>query len=301
MIVKEKFKQEFHNGYYELIDPNHPLKLYIGKDDSGHYAIEYRGDFKPSAIPSSNIISIRQYGDKESRLLIALLDANLLDIFSAFADDVVDFTRDCTSNSEGYSQIVSRYYLWKKMFQVKKVEFTEGEIMGLIGELLFLRDFMIPKYGEINAIQAWSGQERTHKDFSVDNDWYEVKSIASGKELVKISSIEQLNADTNGYLIVHQLEKMSPSFDGITLNKLAHEVFHSLSSVMAKDMLLVKFAECGFDFSKYFDTFVYQLTDVTKYLVDDKFPKLTTTELPVAVAKVQYDLLIAELEPYKIE
>ena len=47
--------------------------------------------------------------------------------------------------------------------------------MGLIGELLFLRDEMIPTKGLDAALESWMGPEKTHKDFSYDNDWYEVK------------------------------------------------------------------------------------------------------------------------------
>ena len=51
------------------------------------------------------------------------------------------------------------------MFQGKPNKLQEQDIMGLIGELLFLRDYMIPTYGEDIALLSWSGSELTHKDF----------------------------------------------------------------------------------------------------------------------------------------
>ena len=77
------------------------------------------------------------------------------------------------------------------MFSQKKELISDEQIKGLIGELLFLTDNMIPNYGETRAIQAWSGQEMTRKDFSIDDTWVEVKTIDFGKPTVVISSLEQ--------------------------------------------------------------------------------------------------------------
>ena len=53
------------------------------------------------------------------------------------------------------------------MFVSSKNNFlTEPEIMGLIGEILFLRGNLAERIGLSNALLSWSGQELTHKDFS---------------------------------------------------------------------------------------------------------------------------------------
>ena len=53
--ITELLKQDFAPGCYILVDDKHPLKLYIGADDAGNYALEYRGVYKPSAIKPSKI------------------------------------------------------------------------------------------------------------------------------------------------------------------------------------------------------------------------------------------------------
>lgn len=45
--IEELFKEYFKPSYFKLIDNSHPLSLYIGADEQGYKAIEYRGDFKP--------------------------------------------------------------------------------------------------------------------------------------------------------------------------------------------------------------------------------------------------------------
>ena len=59
--ITDLFKQDFAPGCYILVDDKHPLKLYIGADDAGNYALEYRGVYKPTAIKPSSVIGIKHY------------------------------------------------------------------------------------------------------------------------------------------------------------------------------------------------------------------------------------------------
>src|SRR5699024_8133412 len=103
-------------------------------------------------------------------------------------------TREIKERSEGYTAIVNRYFQWKKMFVSSKGNLlTEPEIMGLIGEILYLKGTLAERIGLYNALKSWSGQELTHKDFSFDDTWVEVKTVRSGGQTVKISSLEQLD------------------------------------------------------------------------------------------------------------
>jgi hypothetical protein len=187
------------------------------------------------------------------------------------------------------------------MFAVTKKLLTESEIMGLIGELLFLRDFLFEKYGKGEALKSWSGQELTHKDFSYNDKWYEVKAIHSGKDSVKISSLEQLQSTNEGELVVFSLEKMSPSYDGIKINPLALNILNLLELDVQKDMFLNCILAQGFTFLENYDEYVYELTSLTRYLVDSSFPKLTRDVLNEAIIKVQYDLSLAIINNHIIE
>ena len=59
-------------------------------------------------------------------------------------------------------------------------------IQGLFGEMYFLKNYMIPKFGINSAIFSWSGPEQTSKDFSLENNWFEIKTISAKSSLVKI-------------------------------------------------------------------------------------------------------------------
>lgn len=298
--VTDLFKQDFAPGCFILIDIEHPLKLYVGADEAGNYALEYRGSFKPTAIKASSIIGIKHYTKNGMNcFVVSLLDHSMLDTFSIFISDLVEETRKALDDRNGYQLITNRYYAWRKMFYQKTRLLDEKEIMGLIGELLFLKDHVIPMCGNAKALAAWSGQEKTKKDFSIDKTWYEIKAINYGKDSVRISSLEQLDSSVDGHLAVYHLERMSQVFDGLKLNALCREILSLLSSSETKDLFLAKLAMAGFTFESDYDEYVYDVKMLELYTVEADFPKLSKDMIPDGIAKVQYDLLLATIAHFK--
>ena len=300
--IEELFTEHFEPGYFKLIDRTHPLSLYIGADNDGHYAIEYRGDFNPIKVKSSTAIGVMHFViDTKKSLVFSLLDASMLSTFCAFCEDMVETSRSATDNNSGYTMLVNRFYGWKKMFHQSKDLLDEKKIMGLIGELLFLEQQMIPFYGKSKALASWTGSEKTKKDFSLDDTWYEVKSITAGKPVVGISSYEQLDSDLPGNLVVYQLEKMSQEYNGVNLNKLVKQIYKELDIDELKDVFLQKLSDAGYSFESVYDTYVFELYAKSIYKVSMSFPCLRREERLNAISQVKYDLLLAKIEKYKIE
>ena len=184
-------------------------------------------------------------------------------------------------------------------YNLKKDILSENEIMGLIGELLFLRKEMMKMYSEDIAVNSWSGCDKTHKDFSVDSDWYEIKSTKASSLTVRIHSIEQLDADTIGQLIVYEFEKMSETFDGYSLNNVVRDVLNDVTPEVA-DILLEKLKSVGWEYNDEYDKYVYRITSFAKYLVDDRFPRLKKSDIPNSIVKIEYDILKKELYDLKV-
>lgn len=61
------------------------------------------------------------------------------------------------------------------MFKPNHGNLSEIEIMGLIGELLFLKGVMIPDKGLDKALESWTGPEKTHKDFRLMKNGMKLK------------------------------------------------------------------------------------------------------------------------------
>ena len=239
---------------------------------------------------------------KTNTIRFSFLVDDVSSLFYTFCEDLIEHTRELPSGENGYQIIINRYYQWKKLKVKKKKELlSESEIMGLIGEVLFLRDELIPLVGDDKALFSWSGQELTHKDFSYDDIWYEVKTISSGKQSVRISSLDQLDSDIDGQLVVYSLEKMSEAFDGVTLNKLVLDVMNCFESQENKDSFINKVSAHGYEYNDYYERFVYAVSGLYRYSVNPDFPKLTHAMMPNAITKANYEIDISLLSKFLIE
>lgn len=302
MLQEIDFKSATNNSW-KLVDANHPISLYVGKDANGFYAMEYVGDFIINKkIKSSSVISINHYKTPsgEKSIVFSLIDERWMNQFVTFCNDVCKQTEHLQKNSsKGYEAVCNAYFVWQKMFKGQNDILGESEIKGLIGELLYLKDIIIPKYGQTRSIEAWSGTEKTRKDFSIDNTWYEIKTIDVGKPTVKITSIEQLDSSLDGTLAVFQVEKMAPGFNGVNLNSLTESIITLFTSLQDKDDFISKLNKAGYFSNSDYDDYVYDIKSLTEYNVNNSFPRLMKNSIPVAVASASYELLLSEIEKHK--
>lgn len=297
MDIRSQFSAFSRPEYFSRIDDEHILDLHIGLDEKGRKSIELRSMFKPVKVTGTSAIDVTQYTKPEyNTIRFSLKDDDMSGLFYKFCEDIIEQTKDLKNEKDGYKAITTRFFQWKKMFVLSKNTFlTEPEIMGMIGEILFLRGPLADEIGLSEALKSWSGQELTHKDFSCSDKWYEVKTISRGNTTVRISSLEQLDSDKNGELIVYSLEKMSPAYNGISLNKLILEARQMFLSADDADTFLAKVAMQGYEYNNYYDEFVFEVSGLTRYKVTDQFPKLTHADVPKEITKANYDLALAEI------
>lgn len=300
--IYKTFREDFPSRHFIRFGDNRHLSLYIGRDDDARYSFDFRGKYKPVRISSSDVIFVEQYKDGDMLTLRFSLENNdLLEYFCTFCQDLLDSVKVTSDDETAYHTLRFRYYSWRQLFRPDNARLTEAEIMGLIGELLFLKDYMIPERGIDVALESWMGPEKTHKDFSDQQDWFEVKTISFGKESVRISSIEQLDSDIDGTLVVYELEKMSPSFEGIRLNQLVNSIIALLVNAHQRETFMAKLQLFGFDFSNENDNLVFAMKNQYMYRVDNEnFPRLHRALLPEAITRAQYEILLTEIEPFKL-
>lgn len=295
----EKFNQVKENSYYLAVSKDHPLDLYVGKNEKGYLTLRFNGDFIPIKIKSNDLLQVKQIKLKDHNSILFSYDPDEdPSIFYSFCEDIINGTNKC-KQEKGYTELVNRYNKWKKLFYYSNNVLTEIEIMGLIGELLFLKNFIFSKYGQSNSLNGWSGPEPTHKDFSFENEWYETKTISSFKNSVTISSLEQLDSEHEGKLIVYKLQKMSPSFNGVSLNKLVNEIFESLSLDSDKDIFVGKLQQAGYVFNEHYDDFVYEVSSMEKFVVNDEFPKIKKETIMEGIGSIKYEILLGYIEKFK--
>lgn len=294
------FSEGFKRGQFLRIKEHDSLHLYLGKDESGRYALEYQGHYTPAKLLGSEVISVAQTKNNTLySLCFSLENADLLEYFCTFCEDLINSTLEIADDNIGYKTLSQRFLSWKKLFRPNQARLNENEIMGLIGELLYLKEQLFPKQGIDKALESWTGPEYTHKDFSIDEEWHEIKTISVGKGTIRISSLEQLDSDIAGTLSVYELEKMSSTYNGLKLNAIVSDIIGMLSTIQ-REVFMEKLSQYGYDFSPEYNNYVYTVANFSRYIVDREFPRLKHELIPMSIARVQYDILLAEISSFLI-
>lgn len=277
--------------------------------DGGEYAISVVSDDFDIELFSTTLIRLKKIEAKNNKaaLIFSLTDDELLSIFISFCIDLENVIN--SDKNVSIIEIYNRYLYWQKMFKPDSNSISESKIKGLISELYLLDNLMIPKYGISEAIKGWMGSDRSHKDFAYeDGMWYEAKAINVGKVTVKISSIEQLQSETEGLLILSELEKTSrQNHQGIRLYEMLNRIMDKIELEDIQMLFYEKIYSLGISLDVFSDpdhqanSYRYLIQNTTCYKVDDNFPRLARLTLPHAIGLVSYELIIAELENNRVD
>lgn len=271
-----------------------------------NFSIALVGDYKDISLQSTNLIEVvGKTLNGKTALVFMLKDESLLDIFVSFIVDIEGLIQN--DKDVKMTEVYNRYLYWQTMFKAEKGNISEKKIKGLINELNILDKYLIPKYGAFEAIRGWTGNEKMHKDFSFNDYWYEVKAINLGKEVVDISSLEQLDSDYKGLLLVSKFEVTSiENKNGVSLIDLLLKIKHSLKYENQVTELYNKIVLSGLDLSVFTDEnhqanqYRYIIHETESFLIDEKFPRLKKEMLPDAIGKTNYQIILAKIKDNRI-
>lgn len=291
-----------HVEAYSRYDSQHPLDIFLGLDSSSRKSLVVTLNAEKERVVSSKTITAEFFQRRDGRLSLrfSLEDDSLKDIFYKFCEDVIENTRSASPNS-GFTPVIRRWNAWIDFFARASLPLSESEIIGLIGELHFLKIFMFQKYGIDKSLEAFIGVDMAHKDFEINNTWFEVKAIHNGKRSVKISSIEQLDSDKEGDLVVITLDQGTLGSDGfMTLNSIVSEVRLLLDEDQVMDFD-EKMRKAGYISDERYDDFVYLLVKENHYKVSGRFPRIVGTDLPRGVTKASYEIDLSAIKDFEAQ
>lgn len=289
--LEEIFRSNSENGKYVRVSSDHPIELYVGINNDGLRTLRFNGIFMPvKSIKSTDYIKVTQFSyNKQFSILFSCIQTQDYSLFNNFCEDMINCTKNVIEE-RAYNVLVDRYNFWLKTFKRSRDLLDESQIMGLIAELVFLNDFCFEKYGCERAINGWSGPDKLHKDFFYGKDWFEVKGISKGKSIVKISSIEQLDGDSNGKLCILELERISTEGKGISLNFLTQDIITKIDIDLIKEVFINKLQQVGYYPSDEYNNYVYNASKFKFYKINDKFPALKRNNIPKEITSVSYTI-----------
>lgn len=300
-IFNDIFRETKDSITFKLISSNHPLDLYLGYNNNGKRTLALIVDNVDKFFQSTKLIevTITKRKDEKTAVCFSLIDDSEIDIFYKFCEDIFESTKTIVK-TDGLKIINNRWNRWINMFKNPHLLILgEKEIRGLIGELIFLKEYMFKHYSQEEAINSWVGPESAHKDFEINSTWYEVKTCYQSSKVIKISSINQLDSEIDGHLCVIELEDSNKYVNGnLQLNSIINDVSNMLHSEVLKQIFLEKLSKVGYSYFEEYNNHVYTYKKLRSYSVNDSFPRLKKDFLPKEIANVSYELLIPNLRDF---
>ena len=302
MDLEAKFALGASNHTYRRIDAEYKTNIFVGYNDDGQMSLVIAEYGKVTAVKSSKLITVSMTRREDGRLSLSfdLMDAGYKSLFLVFCHDMI-ITCEKAGPDMAISSAIVRWKYWKELFGKKASTILDkSSIKGLIGELIELRDHFIADYGAEKAVESWMGPLLGHKDFEIESTWYEVKSVPENAVQVIISSVEQLESDSDGHLVVVRLEDTSNvSALAINLNSLVLSISALISDPTVLDLFRVRLDNMGYAWDEEYDkhNFIYKGTQ--RYTVAEGFPRITRAMIPEAIGNVKYTVLLNGIAEFK--
>lgn len=303
MDLIDRFENEKKNKTYRRIDDKHKLDWYIGYNENEKKSLILIINDKFIKFESTKIIDSKLEKRIDGKLMLSfsLIDENYIDIYIKFCEDIISFSREISKDI--LENILIRWNMWKMTFKnINKFELNENEIKGLIGELIFLDKIMIPLYGIERSIKCWQGPLKYHKDFEIEENWYEIKTVSDNSLTVKINSVQQLDdkENKNGELAIIILKETNKeNNDYITISKIIDLIDKKIIDLDIKKEFWEKLNYAKYDFNKEYEKYIYEIHKIKEYKIDNnKFPRICSNNIKEGIVKVSYEIDIESIKKF---
>lgn len=245
-----------------------------------------------------------RWDENKIALSIILLDEELFDVFSLFADDIIHELNNTTTENDAIISINSQIKKWRKLFTSINSGLSIEELMGLFGEIDFIEKMIEKNKYPSNIIEAWKGPDSYIFDFLFEdaNKAFEVKTINHDKEEINITNEYQLDGTGLDSVYLFLLKVHLNKHVGISLPKKIENLKKKLDeNTMQKvnDKLL----QVGFylDEVHLYEDLFFEVYDISFYDIQKGFPRITPHNKPnKGLKKISYSISLADCMGFKV-
>jgi len=307
ILEKQWNSIDYKDGGFLQINIPHPLEWHVGYLSISQRTLLLVSDADIEQVDSSKSMTVsrrRRETDNRWTLSLELLRNEQQGVFAILCCDIIEHSRFAADGKEAIKQVIKRYKQWSKLLETQRSGLmSEQSRKGLVGELLFLESRITKSKNILSAIEGWSGADNADQDFLYSDGWFEVKSISLSSASVFISSLEQLDCNDEGTLVIQKVEKTSPDKKGsFSLNDIVYRIIERLADEPdALDLFRAKLNSCGYiDLQEYSEQKYYH-SETVQYRVDESFPKLTTKDVPTQIIAANYEISLPTLTSWQKE
>lgn len=289
---------------FQLVDARHPLQFYIGRHTSGARLLLLVTPERPVIPTTLRAVTLAVHAREDGNwsLTISLDGADLAHVFAILCDDLINAGRHVPDRDRPVGFVLRRLAAWQRLLERGASGLlSPGEVRGLVGELVFLQDTLIPRLGARAAVEAWVGPLGADQDFQPAGEAWEIKTVRSTAERLPIASERQLWApERELWLVATCLEESQEEGKRtFSLNSLVSDLRRELNTeVHALEIFEDRIAEARYVRRDEYGRPNFRLAWSRTFGVRGDFPRLVRDELREGIHHVEYELTLAACEPY---
>lgn len=294
---------------YKLLSKESIPQLNIGFDKKSQKCLilELPFDFdKPFQQFEKENLSLK-YFKKEKCLCIILNDDFFKDLFDDLILSIYSKISKI-SNPEEYSELFTRHFFkWSAFFENKKTDgLTRDQVKGLIGELIYLKNLLLNRQLSIDDIlHSWRGPYDEGHDFVFEFTDYEIKTIETTKNSVRISSEFQLESEKGKELELVVIFVNQDNENGLSLKSLIDEIKLIVLDRFGDNSIFINsLAQKGLIIGDLDQYEIYRYTPIEEISYDsskENFPKLIRSSIPEEINKLNYNIRLNLIEEFIIQ
>lgn len=183
---------------------------------------------------------------------------------------------------------------------------TMEEQKGLIGELAFLEQHVVPAIGVGQGVGSWVGPLGAQRDFEIGIAGVECKAHAPLAPTLRIASADQLDSTHATPVFLHAIEIAEDRGDvagAVTVTDVVDRVRRLIegSDMAVRGDFEERLWAVGYDREDDYADRRWVIGSTSFFRVVDGFPRVTPRMLPAGVTQVCYRIALAQCEGFRID
>ena len=221
-------------------------------------------------------------------LTITCKDNEFYEIFEVLCRDLIETASKADDLSAALALVADRVSIWTKLFSRGYRGLSQSDVYGLAAELSFMERWLSNDFKQ--GIDGWAGPYGAPQDFVSMKlqKAFEVKARSDSHNLIKISSLEQLEFDGDLYLATFPIAQIKEGEHFHSLDQLVSNVEGMLNS---HDQLQFHQAllNVGYVHGEH-EGYRMRIGEPDFYIVNPGFPRLIRSNTPLELVSCRYEL-----------
>jgi hypothetical protein len=280
-----------------------PVRTRLVLIEAASSAVSAYGTDRPQSAGFTVNVERGEYGHR-ARVVVRLALPAYRDVFSALVADLLGSLQSATNEASAVASFMTRLERWQRLLARHGPDgLSVTEQRGLYGELLFIRDILLPATTPAGVVDAWTGPLAKDQDFQLARCSVEVKVSAGNPDHeVHVSNVRQLDesASPSGALFLFHASVEERHNQGESLVALVETLRRALGPLVERfNDLLVHAGYLDVHGQRYAHT-GYVVKGRRFFAVREGFPRILERELRPGVGDVRYTVQLGTCAPFAV-